>query len=422
MSIFDKLKAGAGHRSESADELPVLGRQEPDAFPEGSARRSDAQPDLGQDYYEERLNQELPSVNRRRGNNKLINTLGFILIVGGGMALLYAVNSGGGKRESTQKLAANKQISNVLPPLTMPDPPAPVAPSPIPLQPGAGTVNVPAIQGGAQPIPLQVADKNGPAKDTAGKEPPSWEDRKLEGEMLVGKPTGIANRGSAGAAAGEDGKPEVATVPGELAELLKPTVTKAVSANLLPDRNYLIAKGTSLDCALETAIDSSVPGITTCRLTRDVYSDNGHVVLLDRGSQLVGEYKGGIKRGQARIFVLWTRAKTPNGVVVALDSPGADALGRGGHSGWVDTHFMERFGAAIMMSLVKDAFAYARASVAEGGGVSVGGGDTDKLSTEILKNTINIPPTLYINQGDHIQVMVARDLDFASVYRLDLKQ
>lgn len=417
MGVFDMLKRGSRQRNDAVDELPVLGREQSEDLSEEASRPHSRQPQHSPEYYEERLDQELPSVNRRKGNNKLVNALGFLLIIGGGMALLYAVNSGG-KKEPAQKMPSNKQVSSVLPPLAMSAPPPPVEPPPIQLQPN-NAMNVPPIQGDAKPIPLQTVEKDGSAKNqAAGKQPPSWEDRKLDGDMMVGK-SGTATSQSTAVAAGTTLTDEHS---GELGGMLKPTVTKAVSANLLPDRNYLIAKGTSLDCALETAIDSSVPGLTTCRLTRDVYSDNGHVVLLDRGSQLVGEYRGGLKRGQARIFVLWTRAKTPNGVVVALDSPGTDALGRSGHSGWVDTHFMERFGAAIMLSLVKDTFAYARASVAEGGGVSVGGADTDKLSTEILKNTINIPPTLYVNQGDHIQIMVARDLNFASVYGLDFKK
>jgi len=36
----------------------------------------------------------------------------------------------------------------------------------------------------------------------------------------------------------------------------------------------------------------------------------------------------------------------------------------------------------------------------------------------VLDNTINIPPTLYRNQGGRLGIYVARDLDFSSVYTL----
>ncbi|KAG1275941.1 hypothetical protein G6F57_023258 [Rhizopus arrhizus] len=38
--------------------------------------------------------------------------------------------------------------------------------------------------------------------------------------------------------------------------------------------------------------------------------------------------------------------------------------------------------------------------------------------TTVLENTINIPPTLYRNQGGRVGIYVARDLDFSSVYEL----
>jgi len=387
MAIFDffKKKNLLGNSRHMHESDSVLGRQE-----------------LGVD---DSIDDELPSVNRRKGKSKFADGLGFAAILGAGLTVLYLINAGEDKKvEPKQKKA---QIQNTLPPLVIPAPPPPAE------------ITVPPVQQAAlKPIPLQTigqaGDRNTPAL-------PTWSDRKMTGGIVIGSQSG--NAGSAenklvpkamAVNAPDD------TVDGPLALKLKPSVSKGVLANLLPNRDYLITKGTALDCALETAIDSTVPGITTCRLTRDVYSDNGHVVLLDRGSQLVGEYQGGITAGQARIFVLWTRAKTPNGVIVALDSPGTDALGRSGHSGWVDRHFMERFGAAILLSLVKDGITLAKNDNTSP--VTIGGGGSDQLATEILKNTVNIPPTLYINQGDHIQIMVGRDLDFSTVYGLDLKE
>jgi len=41
-----------------------------------------------------------------------------------------------------------------------------------------------------------------------------------------------------------------------------------------------------------------------------------------------------------------------------------------------------------------------------------------QLAEQVLKQTINIRPTLYINEGERIGIYVARDIDFSNVYRL----
>jgi type IV secretion system protein VirB10 len=202
-----------------------------------------------------------------------------------------------------------------------------------------------------------------------------------------------------------------------LAELLTPTAMPAVRASEVPTQRLLLAKGAFIDCTLETAIDSSLPGMTTCITATDTFSVDGKVVLLERGSKLVGETRGQVQQGSARLFVLWTEARTPTGIVVPLASPGTDALGRSGLDGEVDRHFWQRFGAAILISLVDGAAQAAQRSGGSGTVVYDSSSSRD-VATEALRGTIGIAPTITKQQGDRIQILVARDLDFRQVYQL----
>ena len=204
-----------------------------------------------------------------------------------------------------------------------------------------------------------------------------------------------------------------------LSALLRPTVTRTDRASVLPTQRLLLPKGAFIDCTLETAIDSTLPGMTTCVTATDTFSADGEVVLLDRGTQLVGETRGEVRQGQARVFVLWTEARTPSGVVVPLDSPATDALGRSGLSGTVNTHFWARFGAAILVSVI-DAGAQVGVQSAGNGTVIVNPSTSEDVMTGILQSTVDIPPTVSVAPGTRVQVLVARNVDFRSVYHLAL--
>jgi len=215
---------------------------------------------------------------------------------------------------------------------------------------------------------------------------------------------------------------------GEFTGNLKGAATTKAQASLIGNRSLLLAKGTLIDCVLNTALTSGLPGMTSCTTTKPVYSDNGKTLLLDRGSLISGEFNGQMKTGQSRMYVLWTRVKTPMGVVANLDSPGADALGRPGVDGDLDKHWWDRIGSAFMLSMVQDAIGYA---ATRGAGNNNGTTQTyfqntrqsgESIAAAILKDTINIPPTLSKNQGDRITVYVARDLDFTNVYAVNPTQ
>jgi type IV secretion system protein VirB10 len=205
---------------------------------------------------------------------------------------------------------------------------------------------------------------------------------------------------------------------GALAQSLRPTPTPAVRAQVLPDRRFLLPKGAFVDCTLETALDSTLPGLATCIAPVDVFSADGAVVLIERGTRFVGETRADVRPGQSRIGVLWNEARTPHGVSVALASPGTDELGRTGLPGFVDRHFWERFGAAILISVIDGTLQAVAAAQRSGPGPSFTTGAPRDVMSEVLRGTISIPPTVVKNQGERIQILVARDVDFRPVYAL----
>jgi type IV secretory pathway VirB10-like protein len=236
-------------------------------------------------------------------------------------------------------------------------------------------------------------------------------------------------RGSAGTGGGNGGDvttPRAAGAAdggkGELSQKITPTTVALVSAASLPNRDLLITQGTFINCTLETALDSTIAGFTRCVTTQNIYSNNGRVVLMERGTKLIGQYQGGVKQGQSRIFVLWTRAETPRGVVIQLDSPGTDALGGSGLPGEVDNKFLARFGGALLLSILNDGFDVLKAGVADNANFPAA--NTEKTGQDIantaLEATVNIPPILYKNPGNEINITIARDLDFSGVYSLRL--
>jgi type IV secretion system protein VirB10 len=204
-----------------------------------------------------------------------------------------------------------------------------------------------------------------------------------------------------------------------LAVSLRPTVTSAKRAEVLPTQRLLLPKGAFIDCTLETAIDSTLPGMTTCVTATDTFGADGKVVLLERGTKLVGETRGQVQQGAARVFVLWTEARTPTGVIVPLDSPGTDELGRSGLPGEVNRHFWDRFGAAMLISMIDGAVQSGVQAASHGSGTIIySPSASQEIVTEVLKGTVNTPPTVVKHNGDRIQVLVARNLDFRSVYEL----
>jgi type IV secretion system protein VirB10 len=371
------------------------------------------------------------SLQSRIGN---LLALGLMLAIGMAFLAWYyghvASRPASARQGALQQLAGRAQAEMALPslgpmprpPLAMPTenaaPPAapdPVAPTPesaltlMPAPPPVGGVRMSALD--RRLSGTAFASARSMATVTSGSQP---------GGDDAGLPTLASpapTQGQIGAAAGAQSGAQRGSAT-TLEGLLRAPVAPAVQAHLLPTQRWLLPKGAFIDCTLETAIDSTLPGLTTCVTATDTFGADGRVVLLDRGTKLIGETQGQVQQGAARVFVLWTEARTPTGVVVPLDSPATDELGRSGLAGEVNRHFWQRFGAAILISTIDGAVQASVRSAGSGGTVIYNPTGSEQVMSDVLRDTVNIAPTVTKQNGDRIQVLVARDVDFSSVYEL----
>jgi type IV secretion system protein VirB10 len=365
-----------------------------------------------------------PSIQSRISN---LLAIGLMSLLGLGMLVWYygnTISRQSRARQHAQAASINRAQGDMpLPSLGRIDPPPPPPPAPAPDSTPWAPPDSPSspvlTPTTLREIPLEASQTTGTYGTPQPKTPEQLTlERQLSG--VVYSPQSAAPMAPASEPSGPLTPPPAGPQePGELGALLRPGVSAAVRAQVLPTQRLLLPKGAFIDCTLETAIDSTLPGMTTCVMATDTFGADGQVVLLERGTKLIGETRGQVQLGSARVFVLWTEARTPAGVIVPLASPGADELGRSGLPGTVDNHFWQRFGAAMLVSVIDGAVQGAVQSSRSGNGtVIVDPSDTQGVMTEVLKGTINIPPTVMKQQGDRIQVLVARDLDFRSVYEL----
>lgn len=308
-----------------------------------------------------------------------------------------------------------------------PEPPPPDViqiPPPPPPPPPAEEVDTTEFEVPPPPVP-GAAPPPPEAAEVAAEEFPE----RLRSKLIV-----LDNPDSSGPGTLTGGEGEGLSVAGEdrSSKFLAATTSlsdRSAKARRIARIDALVPEGTLIPGILETAIVSDLPGQVRAIVSEDVYSFDGRRVLIPTGTRLIGEYQSEITRGQTRIFVVWSRMLRDDGVTVRLNSIGVDSLGRSGLTGRVDKKFRERFGAAILLSIVG-----AGASYLTGYGSQTASGDSDDaqraaelaketlaqtfsdMANQALGDSLRIPPTISVSQGERIFVFVRQDLDFSALY------
>jgi type IV secretory pathway VirB10-like protein len=289
------------------------------------------------------------------------------------------------------------------PPPPAPEPLLPVA-DPLPPAPPPGPSQAEIDRLRAPAMIVDIGEYKAPVLPTVGPNGEPINPAAIAGAMAGAAPGGPGDKAGAGLktderfaqrlGVGDSGKPARAT-----AQIALPTT---------------VVEGTLIPAVLETALNSDLPGYLRAVVSRDVRGFDGAQVLIPRGTRLIGQYNSGVALGQSRAFVIWTRLIRPDGVAVDLASPATDALGRGGLDGDVNRHFLQRFGGAVLLTLLNLGVNAATDASDTSVVIASTRAGTDAVGVALSKD-MDIPPTVTVPQGSPVRVFVSQDLDFSDV-------
>ena len=233
-------------------------------------------------------------------------------------------------------------------------------------------------------------------------------------------------------------------------------VEKAVATK--NDRiDALVAQGTMIRADLLTAIQSDLPGNVSAITREDVWSFDGRRVLIPAGTKLIGDYRSESPAGKPDIRRLdQVAARRWRVGPTRIDWNGRPRTG--GAGGFRRPALCRAVRASILLSVIGGASQFIatlgqqsqlnnQQNTTQSYTDPVTGHTTTitsqpnqnllnarqigsqqisqsltKLAEEALKDSINIPTTIYVDQGTRIVVFVKKDLDFSNFYPDPVKE
>jgi type IV secretion system protein TrbI len=370
-----------------------------------------------------RLRPEWPPVTRL--SRKVLATLAAIATAAILGALVFALQAHAPRPDATKLYATDhKTMADAIETLPKDYTALPQLPPPQPIPhlgpPLAGNLDRPLLAAlGSEPgaTDQKIAQENDAARVSRLFATINTQPETLSGLLVPG---GATAAGSPAAAA----KPPLD--PGslqnmqdrKLAFLNAATDTGTVSPDAVkpPPSRYVVQAGSIIAAALITGIRSDLPGEITAQVTENVYdSPTGRFLLIPQGARLIGRYDSEVAFGQSRVLLVWTRIIMPNGSSITLDhQPGADGAGYAGLEDDVDYHWGDLAKAAVLSTLLgigSELVLNSNNAIVEA--LRTGTQDTINQSGQTLvSRELNVQPTLTIQPGFPVRVLVNRDLVF----------
>lgn len=198
---------------------------------------------------------------------------------------------------------------------------------------------------------------------------------------------------------------------------------------------YTIPSGAMIPCALETGINTDLPGNITAQVTENVYDwQDPLAVLIPQGTKVWGVYDSKTDFGQKRALVKWSRLIFPDGSTLNLAGmPGVDPQGYSGVKDQYNSHINSMLTAAVLVSAfsaVGEIF-----DDDEDNTIIISGGGTNAATVEsavaqsvanmgekIFSKFLDRQPTIVIRPGYKFNIQVNADIPFTRVWEAKEKR
>ena len=181
-----------------------------------------------------------------------------------------------------------------------------------------------------------------------------------------------------------------------------------------PVSPYELLAGTVIPASLITGLNSDLPGLVIAQVTEDVFdSVTGDILLIPRGSRLIGKYDNVIAFHQSRALVVWQRIIMPNGMSIQIDKlPATDTAGYAGLKDEVDYHtwaLLEGVGMSTLLGISTQLALNGQSDLVTAIRQSTQD-SVNQAGQHITEKTLAVQPTIKIRPGFPLRILLNKDL------------
>lgn len=198
---------------------------------------------------------------------------------------------------------------------------------------------------------------------------------------------------------------------------------------------FTLPAGSVIPCALETGINTDLPGNVTAQVTENIYDwQDPLAVLIPQGTRVWGVYDSKTDFGQKRALVKWSRLTFPDGSSLNLGGmPGIDTRGYSGMKDQYNSHINSMLTAAVLVSAfsaIGEIFDDddENTIIISGGGANAATVESAvaqsvaSMGERIFSKFLDRQPTIVIRPGYRFNIQANADIPFTRIWEAKEKR